>query len=491
MALLRTATSKKLGNFLKQSQDADVDLPDLEMLDEGPQNEGPDEDGEDEIEEDETEEDEKEEPESDSDLEETVEQLVDAVSEMKEVLEEGLGLRDPDQDIEDFKEDEDDELLDDFTVSEFGIDADDLVTSTQEENMSINSLKAKRKSRLATRKRRAAYGDGGATSLAEEFDLAKDKKKRFGPKSDAPKITKVKKSEVPETLKLASLSLELNDAKDAWSVMDAKGNVYYTVNASALEIPAKVFTHRKFAEKIIKDMHKMGIEAALLSKRYKAEKADDKEEKKAPKKDKKEAPKKSMNKEKLEAYKKNLSKRQSTGVADHKRKWSRAARLAMVAMNKNLSNNGMNPLKAAFLGLLVDTIKLDGATSIAIVEEAFAEGSSDYMDAVMAQADAYMNMGDEAFVETESAIGEMEVKHLEMPEDEDYDPILTPRANALRKRAANSSIPVQSYVQEKDEGVVEKTNKLSSALINVGVRPALTGVSKYASQIKNPSLFRQ
>ena len=145
-------------------------------------------------------------------IKEVLEIIVEALEDQKKILEKSLlGKTEEEEDFEDFKEDEKEDGEDEFTPEEFGINPEELIVS-REETMTAKKRRQKRKARLYKHAKKAK-------TLSEEFEEDKAKKKTFKPNAPAPSITKVKKDELPVMFKLAELALELNDAKDKWTVL--------------------------------------------------------------------------------------------------------------------------------------------------------------------------------------------------------------------------------------------------------------------------------
>lgn len=284
-----------------------------------------------------------------------------------------------------------------------------------------------------------------AKTLSEEFEEDKAKKKTFKPSAPAPSITKVKKDELPAMFKLASLALELNDAKDKWTVLhtaaDGSEKPIYEINKKDQED----FATEDFGNKIFATMKEKGIGVAL--KAYGAEKFKSIEEKEEVKPVEDEEEKKT--------------------IGDYKRQFNRAFRLAISAMDKNLTPN---PLKGAFYEILTE-VGLDERTAMNAIETAFSKGAIDHIETALSQTDKYLEMSDEALVETESTIGDLRVKAPEFEEAEEAIPTFSSKAEAMRKRAAKANVPLST------ETASDPTDKFE-ALADALPKPRLSSLSR-------------
>lgn len=447
--MLRAKVAKKLSNFLRTSQEEE--MPNLDLKDEDAPELPTSESLEEELPEDEEGdldegdlEEEKEEV-SLEDLADTLESvddklddIVEGLESQKGVLEDDLG-EDVEEEFEELTEDELGELEDEeLTPEEFGVDLDELITSKEKEaGVLARKLRANRKVRLLKR------AEAPSKTLSEEFDEPKSTKKTFSPINPEVKITKVPESEVPTLFKASDMSLELADDKSKWVVMDKKDKPLFEITCDA-----KTAT-KDFAVRVIKDMKTLGVLKAM--RKYNASKVGSRgsEIKVNPK----------------------------TALNDYKRKFVRAFRLALTAMHKNLTES--NPLKAAMYNELVDGNFLDGDTAQRVIEAAFAVGAVPHFEAALAETDKYLDNSDEAFIEIESTIGDMQVKPIEVEASEEPESAsLSERALRMQARAKKASLPLTTASDSADQSELER---LQSAL----PMPALagTGISSLAAEL--------
>jgi len=373
-------------------------------------------------------------------IKEVLETIVDALEDQKDVLEKSLlGKTEDEGDFEEFKDEDNMENEEEFTPEEFGINPEELIVS-REENMTANKRRKARKARLYKNAK-------SARTLSEEFELDKAKKKTFKPVAPAPSITKVKSDEIPVMFKMAELALELNDAKNKWTVLhtaaDGVEKPIYEINKTNEEN----FETEDFGNGIFETMKEKGVEPALAA--YGAETITNltKKEEVRPIEDEEE--KKTLN--------------------DYKRQFNRAFRLAVSAMDKNLVQN---PLKGAFYEILTDTIDLDPKVAMHVIDSAFSKSAIDHIETALAETDKYLEMSDEALIETESAIGELRTKNLEVSsEDVDVTPQFSDRAEAMRKRATKANLPIST------DSASDPTDRVE-ALFNALPKPKLAGISR-------------
>lgn len=406
MAITRKATYENINEFLKKAQeDVDEDIP----------AEG-DEPGE-EVEELEEEEGEEEAPPKDleervEDLEETQEELTDALEEHTEIIEQVLEGGEGEETLyEDFIEDQEgEEDEDEISSDEMGLE--DLLTATKEETM---SLRDQRKARL----RQAAESPADTETISDQWDFEKDRKKRSGPiQPEVPKGN-VPKHEMPEIFKVSDLSLEQTPDKQAWVLLDKNEKPICALRKGS--IPEKEFTSSAFAKKVILDMHKNGIKATL--KKYKAVKYVKKAASADP------------------AVAEKAAKEKVVANNDFKRRFIRAFRLALTAMNKNLVEE--IPLKAAFFDILSD---LEVPQANEIIETAFKKGAIKHFEAAIAQAEKYLGMSDASLIEYEARINDTKVADLSINEPQRVT--ASDHAMELRRRASENSLPFSSSTDE-------------------------------------------
>lgn len=369
-------------------------------------------------------------------IKEVLETIVEALGDQKKLLEKSLlGKTEEEEDFEDFKEKEELDGEDEFTPEEFGINPEELIVS-REEKMTA-TRRQKRKARLYKHAKKAK-------TLSEEFEEDKAKKKTFKPSAPAPSIGKVKSDETPTMFKLAELALELNDTKDKWTVLKASEDGETPI----YEITKKDeenFATEEFGNKIFETMKEDGVMVALkaygaeefsVEKKKDVQPIEDEEEKKT--------------------------------IGDYKRQFNRAFRLAISAMDKNLVQN---PLKGAFYEILTATVELDEKTVMNIIETAFNKGALDHIETALAQTDKYLELSDEALVETEATIGDLRPKTPEFDASEEEVPTFSSKAEAMRKRAANASVPIST------ESASDPTDR-AEVLFNALPKPKLAGISR-------------
>jgi len=386
----RTKVAKKLDKFIKvaQAQEKEVELEDLKVVDELADQ--PEEESE-ELEEEESEEKKEKEGSVEERLEkveETLEVIVDALSDQKQILEQVIMGETP-KDLEEYKEEKEDTEKE-KTSDDFGL-----------EETAMSNLRAKRKARLAKAKVRKAR------TLRDEF---KEKSKTYKPFSPPVEITKMKKDIVPSMFKLADLSFKYQKNPPSWQVLDGQDKPVYVIYNTAGMDPKK-FASKNFAVGLIKRMKQDGVHPVLAELDAKrigdTDKTDD------------------------TVYKQALT--------DMKRRFLRAFRLALTAMNKNLVKP--NPLKAALFQTL-DDLGIDEPQKI--VEYAFSKAHNAHFETAIAQAEKYMEMSDEAFVEAENMIDAAETPV----------PTTAPEvksgieAEAMRKRASANSLVLSTQTDK-------------------------------------------
>lgn len=440
----RQTVAKKLANFIKTAQAEPAIKPKIDDGTAPVEDAGPDEDvpGDDLA--GETEEVEDLEKEDKVELEDVAESLegvedkldsvVDALEEQKDILE-NVVSENTEEGFDEYKDDAEELEDEDLTPEEFGLDVDELILSKKESGMSLRDA---RKERLAR-------------TMKDEFDEPASTKKKFDPINPTPQITTVKKSDIPDMLKVA---LVLNDAKNAWSLVDATANdkPLYTIACDE-----KTATE-DFAKQVIRDLAKMGAVKAL--KKYNAQKVAPPVVKPV---DKSKLPAKEPDPAAALQPKKD-EKLAKQALSEYKRKFDRCFRLALTAMHKNLI--GVNPLKASlFEGMCA--YGMPEHTAMRMIEAAFSVGAIPHFEAALAQADKYLGMNDEAFVETESTIGEMTTKAIEVADE----PEMSDKAAGMRARAAKSSLPL-STASASDP--TDRLSQLDGAL----PKPKLVGISQ-------------
>jgi len=438
-----------------------------------------------------------------SKLEDKFDTLADAVIEMKDALV-GDGKKDKFEEIK-----EEDDEVDDVSSEEFGIDKDNLVLSNKKEAAmpSAEELRTARKQRLAKDKKEGA-------ELTFEMDDAPNKK--YKQQVPSPTITKLKKA--PEDwgqYRLSAMSLDLNASGDQWSLVNMEnGDVYYTI--ASTDETKETFATEEFAKEIIKDMHELGVEAAM--KKHAAlpfEKEDAPDEcavDKLKKRDKKPMPFKKEKKDDLDGDKLDRGPDRGRGrmaadedpveqaveegaiepieevaspeveealveedvaeedvgitASDYHRRFLRAFRLALTAQGKNLIDN---PLKGAMFSVLSE---LGVENPAGWVESIFAQAADDHFEVALSKTDEYLELSDEALIEAESLVGDLSTgTPVETEESADELRPTGSRAEALKRRARKASVPLSSStVHETD-----RFSEISGALPT----PKLAGIGRY------------
>lgn len=385
--------------------------------------------------------------------------LVDAQEDVAKVLKKKVLDEDEvHEDLEDFKDEKDEEDEEEFSGDEFGIDTDSLVLGKEEETrMGASKLRKARKARLYKDVKEAKI-DKDVDTLSEEFDLDKMKNKKFKPNAPAPTITKVKKSEVPEMLKLAELDFELNASKDKWTVIrvaeDGTETPLYEIEKT--EDMGDEFETKDFAKSLISDMQEHGVETVLehhSAKKVQAQVEEPPAVESAPVQETVEVASEMDSEVEAEAS----EEVQEEVLGDLRRRFSRAFRLAQRKMAKNLTKK--NPLKAAFFENLT-ALGHSEEEAAKIIEASFSKGADDHLEVALDETDKVLDMSDEAFVELESAIGESETVIPEI-EVSDTPQEFSERAMKLRKRASSRSIPLSTST---DVSPVDVADQIQSAL---------------------------
>jgi len=438
MKTLRTKTADKINSFLKTAQ-AEPEVPEEEDAedaeDEAEEEKKDEEDAEDEI------------PEGSLEslsedvkgLKETLEVVVDALADQKDVLESVLmGETEREEDFEDFADDKEELEEEEYSDDEFGMEEN--LSATKEGEM---TLREKRIARLARAKKATTKK---AETMADQFGLDKSLKLKYKPiQPEVPK-SKMAPVNIPEMYKGADLALERTKDKKAWTVLDQNDKPLCIIYAGNGVDPVE-FASEDYAKKIIMDMKKMGVRKALEKYNAMAIEAmdDDKEKDKKKKKKNEDSDKKSR----MEA-------------SNYRRRFARAVRLVLTAMGKNLIRP--IPLKMAFYEILTEMRIPD---SMKIIEAAFARGGQEHFEVALSEIDKYLDMSDEAFVEAEAMVGGSSVSSVpaapsetaEITEADNTDDAI--RREQLAHRASMSSVPFSTYT-EADVG--DKYAGLADAL---------------------------
>lgn len=423
-------------------------------------------------------------------LEDKLDTLADALIEMKDAL---LGDSKKDK-FDEIKEEDDD--VDDVSSDEFGIDKDNLVLSNKKEAEmpTAEELRAARKQRLAKGKKKAE-------ELTFEMDEAPNKK--YKQQVPSPTITKLKKA--PEDwgqYRMSAMSLDLNASGDTWSLVNMEtGEVYYTIASN--EDTAENFATEEFAQAIIKDMHELGVDAAMgkhaalpfekedkpcdgpdklrMKKRdkkpmpFRKEKKEEKEEKEdvddaddmPVKMGAAEDPVEQAVGEEPEVEEADVEESEGITASDYHRRFMRAFRLALTAQGKNLIEN---PLKAAIYHVLAE-LNVDNPG--AWVESIYAQAADDHFEVALSKTDEYLELSDEALIETESMVGDMGVSEPVAEDDDDADSLrpVGRKAEELKRRARASSMPFSSATTHQ----TDRFSEINSALPT----PKLAGIGRF------------
>jgi len=422
-------------------------------------------------------------------LEETMDIVVDGLEQHKEVIEELLLDEDSDSGsdgFEEFLEEKDEEDEEEVTEDEFGLEEEARMNKTNlaryrkirselrsKRNLRKSSgnrrqtprnpklARAQIKARLRRKlmARRAAMKKAkGEEYLRDQWMVKKMKDKSFKPMEQKPTMGKPVNDKTPDLFAVANLTMEYK--KGSWQVLDANERAFCTIPRG--EFSADEYKSPKFAHLVIKTMNKLGLKAAL--RKFKARKLS----KKAA------TPKKAVFGRELstksDAKKLNIPIEASASVAskhdaaDYGRRFRRALKLALTAMNKNLV--GDNPLKGALFELMGEMGIDDPAP---IIESAFAQAADEHFETALQHTQRYMDMSDEAFVEAESMILDSSVAvpsaHKQTSDE----------ARQLRQRAAQSSMPFSTTSESEPE--VDEWARIQAA----APRPKLAQLNVFQS----------
>lgn len=426
----------------------------------------------------------------------TLETLVDAVVQLKQVVEKGvLGEPDMEDKFEELREEKKEEKDRKKSPEEFGLDEKNLIVS-KEERMATEAkgdLRQARKERLASELK---YHGEGYDPKGLEFEEGGQENKKYEQKVPAPVITKVKKDEIPDLFK--TVAMDLSDDESKWTVVNkTTEEALYVIPRT--EANAEGFETEAFAKAVIADMRKLGLEDAM--KKHEAmpmpllDKVLDKKEgpgpgvKDGPKSDiteklklkkdddakglpplkllKKEGPEKGEKEDKPKDLPPMMGNDQME-ANNFQRRFMRAFRLALSEQQKNLIDN---PMKAAWYQILTS---LNVAEPARVIEAAFSRSALDQFEVAIARTEEYLKMNDESFISMEAAIGDLKTT---APDESDVDaPLPAAASKALRERAKRASL-VLSTASEAD--ATDRSSAIASALPT----PKLAGISRLAKQI--------
>lgn len=384
-----------------------------------------------------------EEPKEDAkggDVEDKLDELTKKVDALAEALEQLLLVEEDEghKDLKDLKEEDEEEEDKDLSGDELGVEPPVMASKKAE---------------------KSDLGDHDKT-VADDFEKDKSDKSMQKLEAPAPQITKVKKDELPAMLKLADVGFEQTPEKDKWIILDASDEknekpVYEIAKGEH----GDDFATAAFVENLVKRMQAEGVDAVLQSvgavEYTDPVKAKEEEMKKA------EAPKPVVPAPvvppalpKKEEEKKDEATVPVVKASDIQRKFVRAFNLAILAMNKNLVDN---PLKKC-LGAKLDDLGMDESEIVSVVETVFSEAAKAHFDTALAQTAKYLAMSDEAFVETESMISDVNVVEPRFTAAQKR--AIDEEASSLRARASKGSMPVSTASNASPE----KRDLLSSAL---------------------------
>lgn len=434
-----------------------------------------------------------------------MESLVDAVVEMKQVIEQGiLGEPGMDDKIKKLKEKQKNNEL---TSDEFGLDEDkSSIVSKEERNMATEAkeLRQARKGRLAGDLK---YHTDKYDPEGLKFEDVEHENKKYKQEVPAPVITKVKKDETPELFRIA---LDLSDDESKWSVVDKPTEqVLYEIQKT--DANSDGFNTEAFARAVIADMKSLGVEAAMQKhgalpmmldkgpaggpggdkgpmgdkvpeklKNLKTQIGDKEDDVKDSMKDalkdkilkkddkpsiiKKDLPLADMKKE--EAVTPSLQGSAKQAERDIQRRFLRAFRVALSAQQKNLIDN---PLKAAWFRALT-AMNIDEPTRL--IEATFSQAALDQFEVALNKAEEYLALSDEAFIETESTVGDFRTT---LPTEEAaVEPsVRQSAATAMRERAKKASMVVSTA---SDADASDRASVIAQAL----PMPKLAGISRLA-----------
>lgn len=379
----------------------------------------------------------KEEEKEEGDLKEKLDELTSKVDSLAAALEQLITMEEEEghEDLEDLKEEEEEKKDDEVSKDEMGLEEPELAAKAEKTDL----------------------GDHNKT-IADDFEKDKSDKAQQKLEAPAPQITKVKKSELPEMLKLADIAFEQKN--DKWIVIDASDEsnekpVYEISKGSN----GDNFSTSEFVEGLIKQMQADGVEAVLQSVGAVEYAGEEKKDEKpvdpnAPKVAPTAPPAVAVAEKKEEKKPEEKVDVPVVKASDVQRKFARCFTLAITAMNKNLVEN---PLKKA-LGSKLDDLGVEESEIVRIVETVFKEAANDHFATALAQTEKYMAMSDEAFVETESMIRGLNTAEPVISASQRR--VIEEEARDLRARASRGSIPVTT----SSESTLEKRDLLSQAL---------------------------
>ena len=284
-------------------------------------------------------------------------------------------------------------------------------------------------------------------TLRDEFGFDQSTKKTFSPVSPLPDmITEQKlkkrldrdKANLPPMWKLSELSIGfVAGANPQWVLFNrvavGKKQPLYRFFKPA-NVSSVAFSQRAYGVSLLKEIAGTGV--ISTAKKYGAvslhaePEPELKTKKLKPGEEEKECEKveEECKEEMKEEMKAHLAKR-----------YARALRLAALAQLKNLTDN---PLKQELYSHLVEA-GVDHP--VAMIESAFTKAGKAHFEALFLEAESYMKMSDEAFVEYESKIV---ASGTDVPEDVS---VIDTEASNLRREASRGSLPLTSDVLESND----------------------------------------
>jgi len=154
----------------------------------------------------------------------------------------------------------------------------------------------------------------------------------------------------------------------------------------------------------------------------------------------------------------------TASMNDFQRRFVRAFRLALSAQQKNLTDN---PLKGAWFETLAE---LEIENPELLIESTFTRAAAEHFEVALAKTAEFLNLSDEAFVEMEAQIGDLDTRPPKTASEVEASE-RSIRAAKTRARAAASSLPLSTATDSNDQGVA---GQLGAAL----PKPKLHGISQ-------------
>lgn len=391
-------------------------------------------------------------------LSDQMENITNSVEKLVNVLQKETGEKtDFEEKLENLKKKDED----DVSSAEFGLGdkKDSVVVSKEERKMADKeTLRKARQARLQASQK---------TAEELKFEDSNPPNKKY--KQQVPPPAKGTIKDKPEDwgqyrMKASEMALDLSDDGKEWTLVNKNTNEgFFKIKQTA---EAKDFETEDFAKEVFAAIKELGLKAAM--EKYSAEPLflEEKKEIEAPKPvekplmdkkpglglkdkkpllDKKPGLKPMLKKEGPKGLEKPVEKLEEkvevkpdveacsmrASTEDNKRRFVRGFRLALSAQQKNLIPS---PLKAAFFDVLAE---LDVDNPEQVIEAAFAKGAAEHFEVALAKTAEYLELNDEAFVELESQIGELQTMPPEVSVVEEDNQ----RSASLKKRASRGSLP--------------------------------------------------